>query len=334
MMTVRFNPVCCMKYVAMAILSLSLCACSAHLSTKIQSPFPSTDAERKNHNEEVLRRIEERNKTVENDVAWRRRAYEKFLIRSLDEVDERDYEGYARYLDGGAVYIIVHPAYYTFFQGGDPSSYENRSLFAGSNAVDRFLSEPVYFSTTRLIRAQEKILRDFLEYMSTDGKLVILILPGGYQEYAGYKYRKASDEYMRFINETTNESASVLYVFSKKPNRGTLDERQRKSLMKFLLAVRAKEILVGGGYMGRCLEDFYKEIEQYYGDRLYVVPEITSISPSDVSYGDASDLLLPDGAIDTARFSERLRTHFMGNPETRPNIKNLSDLDMLLRSAP
>ncbi len=330
----RFHPVCCMKSAVLAFLVLSVCSCASPLPTAIRSPFPSDDAERRRHNEELLSRIEERNATVEHDLEWRRHAYEKFLVKNLHEIDEHEYEGYARYLDSGAVYIIVHPAYYTFFQSGDSSSYENRSLLSDSNAVDRLLSEPVYFSTTKLIRAQEKMLRDFLEYMSTDRRLVILILPGGYQEYAGYRYRKASDEYMRFINEVTNESASVLYVYSKKPNRGTLADHEKKALMKLLIAVKAKEILVGGGYMGRCLEDFYKEMVQYYGERLYVVPEITAISPVDVSYGDASDVLLPDGTIDTVKFSQRLRTQLTGSREVRPNMKNLSDLDLFLRSAP
>ncbi len=306
---------------------LSAAGCATRMSTRISSPFAGgagNGEEVQKHVDAVLRTIEERNATVESQPDWRSRAYQKFMIKDLDSIDEGEYEGYARYLDNGSAYIVVHPAYYTFFND-DSLSSENSPGVTGENALERFLSEGAYTSKSRLIKAQEKQIRDFLEYMSTDKKLVILILPYDYRDFPAYKYKKEKDEYMRFINEVTNGSDSVIYLYSKSPNRGTLTEKNRRELLKFLYAIKTKQILLGGGYVGRCIEDFYKDIEQYYSyEKLYLVPEITAISPADVSSGTASDMLKSDGTIDVGKLSADIRGNAVGNQEVIPRIKNLS----------
>ena len=191
--------------------------------------------------------------------------------------------------------------------------------------MERFLGESAFSSKTRLIKAQEKMLRDFLEYATTEKKLIVLVLPRGYRTYAGYKYREADDEFMRYINEVTNGSDSVLYLYSKKPNRGTLTDRDRKKLLKFLYSVKAESVLLGGGYIGRCLEDFYKDIDQYFSeDKLYLVPEISSISPSDMTTGFASDMLQADGTIDIVKLSENIQANALGNQDISPKMRSLS----------
>jgi len=306
---------------------LSAAGCATRMSTKISSPFAEgtgNGEELQKHVETVLRTVEERNETVESGPEWRSRAYQSFMIKDLASIDEGDYGRYVRYLDEGAAYIIVHPAYYTFFHD-DTLSQEYLSGVSTENAMERFLSESAYSAKSRLIKAQEKQIRDFLEYMSTDKKLVILILPRDYADFPAYKFKEEKDEYMRFINEVTNGSDSVIYLYSKRPNRGTLAEKDRRKLLKFLYVIKTREILLGGGYVGRCIEDFYKDIEQYYSyEKLYLVPEITAISPADVSSGTASDMLNSDGTIDFGKLSADIRGNVVGNQEVIPRIKSLS----------
>ena len=297
------------------------------MSTKISSPFSKNAGkgqEAQKHVDAVLKEIEERNATVEGQTNWRSEAYQRFMIKDLASIDEGDYAGYARYLDNGAVYIVVHPAYYTFFHD-DSLLPEYSPGISADNAMERFLSESAYSSKSRLIKAQEKQIRDFLEYMSTDKKLVILVLPRDYRDFPAYKFRKDRDEYMRFINEVTNGSDSVVYLYSKRPNRGTLAEKDLRSLLRFLYAVKTNQILLGGGYLGRCIEDFYKDIERYYSsEKVYLVPEITAISPNDISSGTASNMLKPDGTINVEALSASIRGNAVGNQEIVPRIRNIS----------
>lgn len=271
----------------------------------------------------VLNSIEERNKTIEDNPVWLNNAYDRFLIKSLGEIGEESYPGYSRFLDNGSVYIIVHPAYYTFFQR-TPFPMEEEPLSA-ENELERLLDEPNLSPKTALIKAQEKALRDFLEYASTTKRLVILILPGGYKNYPGYRFKGMRDELRRYVNEVTNESESVIYLYSRKPNRGLLSERDTARLLKFLSAIRPKNILVGGGYLGRCLEDFYRTLEPFYSERLYLVPELIAISPSDMTVFQAYGMLRPDGTIDIDKLTKNIRENNLGNQDLQPRLKNLND---------
>lgn len=300
---------------------------SAPISTAIDAPFkvPKDRPEEKEHVRSVLAEIDQRNKTVESDPKWIAKAYEGFMIKNLDQVSESDYAQYAQYLDHGAVYIIVHPDYYTFFR--ESVALDDYVSSPSRNAVELLLQEPAYSSKTRLEIAQEKAMRDFLEYTSTDKKLVIVVLPRYYRTYVGYRFRGDSDEFMRYINEVTNGSDSVLYLYSKRPNRGMLAEKERRKLLKFLYDIKAKEILLGGGYVGRCLEEFYKDIEQYYSDeKLYIVPGIVAFSPADLSSGTASDMLTPEGMIDLGKLSKGIRTNSLGNQGITPRLRTIGEI--------
>jgi len=214
----------------------------------------------------------------------------------------------------------VHPAYYPFFQG-EGGQHADVSM----NAVERFLREPSYSSKMRLIKLQEKMLRDFVEYMSTDRKLVILVLPKDYGTFKAYKYRDGRDEYMRYINEITNASDSVIYLYSDHPYKGDLSEEERKKIVKFLYAVRPDSVLIGGGYIGRCLEDFYANMQQSYGlNKFYIVPEITAISPNDLTDSMASGMINAEGIINIEELTQVIRHNLIGSQERSPKLKNLS----------
>jgi hypothetical protein len=300
---------------------------SSSMSVDIKSPYMYSGElkeEIKRHSEEVLGEIDDRNRVVEDNSEWIKESYKGFMIKNMADINEKDYVNYARYLDNNSVYVIVHPAYYTFFN----DNYVPSDTYGGKsdkNAVDMLLSETTYTNKAAVIRAQEKMLRDFIEYMSTEKKLVVLLLPRGYRTYPGYKYRDSSDEFMRYINEVSNESESVVYLYTKKPSRGSLSEKDRKMLLKFLYGVRANSILLGGGYIGRCLEDFYKEVEPFVGeDKLYIVPEITAFSLSDMTSDIASSILMPDGTINVGKLSVSIKTNALGNQDILPQVRNLS----------
>ncbi len=279
------------------------------------------------HEAEVLREIEDRRGKIERDPAWIQQAYQKPMFRNLHKVREDEYADFAKYLDNGSVYIIVHPAYYTFFHDNDLFP-DNITGATTQNAMDRFLSATAFSGKAKLMKAQEKVLRDFLEYVSTEKKLVIMILPKGYKEFSAYKFRDARDEYLRFLNEVTNESDSVLYLYSRKPSRGMLSAKDRKTLLKFLYAVRPKEILLGGGYVGRCLDDFYRDLEQHYGeDKLYIVPEISAVSPADMSEKMSSDVILRDGLIDVSKLALNVRENLLSRDDASVKTRNIQQPD-------
>jgi hypothetical protein len=310
----------------LVVLIGALSGCASTVSMSIQSPgmqvrnSVSIDPQ---HAAEVLHEIEERKGTVELDPAWIQRAYQEAMFTNLHQVRESEYAGYVKYLDNGSVYIIVHPAYYTFFHDSDLFP-DNITGSTARNAMDRFLSTTAYSAKSRLMKAQEKVLRDFLEYASTEKKLVIMILPKGYKEFSAYRFRDSQDEYLRFLNEVTNESDSVLYLYSRKPSRGMLSEKDRKTLLKFLYAVRPKEILLGGGYVGRCLDDLYRDLEQHYGeDRLYIVPEISAVSPADMSERVSSDVILRDGLIDIRKLALNVRESLLSRDDAAVKTRSI-----------
>jgi hypothetical protein len=300
----------------------SIAGCASTIMVDITPPFMITEKSdnEKAHIEVVLKEIETRNRTVEADSQWIRESYLNLQIKNLDDIDEEDYPKYREYLDGRSLYIIVHPAYYTFFQGGGG---QNKDV--SMNAVERFLREPSYSSRMQLIKLQEKMLRDFIEYMSTDKKLVILVLPKDYSSFKAYQYRDGKDEYMRYINEVTNASDSVIYLYSDHPYKGDLSEGDRKKIVKFLYAVRPDSVLIGGGYIGRCLEEFYANMQQSYGlNKFYIVPEITAISPNDLTDGMASAMINSDGIINIDKLTQVIKRNLIGSQERSPKLKNLS----------
>ncbi|MDA8168325.1 MAG: hypothetical protein M0Z59_01330 [Nitrospiraceae bacterium] len=261
-------------------------------------PGTGSDPARK----DVLRQIKERTEQIESSPAWIENSYEGLRIRSLRNVSSHEYSFYKSFLDNGTVYIIVHPAYYTFFN--------SERIFGppGMNAVERFLAEPANNARMAVLQAQERRMRDFLEYKSTEKKLIILILPRGYKNFSGYAYRGGPDEYTRFINDVTNESDSVLYLESRSPMRGYLKDDDLAALIDFLAGVNPDRILIGGGYIGRCLENFYVSFTDDFGiNGVYLVPELSDVSPSELNSSLASRLLAPNGDIDNIIASEAMK---------------------------
>jgi hypothetical protein len=275
---------------------------------------------------EILERIRERNKSVENEQEWIKRSYSGLMIRNIANVAEREYPDYIKYLDrDSSVYIIIHPAFFPFFHDFRRLVKKTKEgPFSTRNVAEKFMSLKPKNEKFYVLQAQERRTRDFIEYKSTEEKLVILVIPKNYQKYKGYVYRKRTDEYMRYLNEITNFSKSVLFVESRSPNRGYISDDNSIRLMEFLLGINAENIYIGGAYIGRCLEDFYKRLRKDFGgEGIYIVPELADISPRELSNSMARGILNPDGSLNTEGLTYLLKEDVYKVQEMKPAIKNL-----------
>jgi hypothetical protein len=282
----------------------------------------------------LISTMEERNRTVEDDPLWIKRAYGGLLVRKLNNINVREYKNYRKYLDDGVVYIIVHPAFFPFFHfPGRVPPIDKDAFLPKENVVERLLNLRPPDEEFALLQMQERRTRDFLEFMSTRKKLVIVVVPRHYNRYKGYKYRRDYDEYTRYLNEVTNMSESIIFADSRSPNRGYLTDEDGIRLMEFLLSVNAKSIYVGGGYVGRCLEDFYKLLTDEFGpDDIYVVPELSDISPRELNKKMARALLTPEGDINKAIATENLVKDVYHIQEVTPRIKHLPGEDKIIQA--
>lgn len=127
--------------------------------------------------EEVIKEIKERNMTVEKSQEWLKEAYKSLKIKKLNAIPKEEYKNYKEFLGKATVYIIVHPAYYIFFQNTDVLSLKkDAEVFPTENIVERFYKKFTLFDATRMgiFKEQERILRDFLEFMSQESSIFIL----------------------------------------------------------------------------------------------------------------------------------------------------------------
>jgi hypothetical protein len=299
-------------FLAALIFSLALGGCADLTSPKgMQMGLYYTP--RVENLDQIVSVVETRNDSLEKHPEWISLATRGFFIKNLLELPESEYADYRRYLDDGTLYIIVHPAYYVFFQRHESGRTED-------DPVEAFLKEPALSRDDQFLREQERALRDFLEITSTRKRLIVLILPGNYKDFSGYVYRNSSDEYARYINSVTNSSASVLYLYSNEPFSGALSSESRESLLHFIEAVSPKAIRIGGGYLGRCIEDFYKDLSASVSeDKIGIAGEISAISPEELKGLDLNEFL-KDG---------RLNISALKQIATSKNIKGISFKEFL-----
>ncbi len=237
----------------------------------------------------VMEAVEKRNQDVEKNPFWISWAYSKLGIRKLQEIPTGSYGEYAKYIDSNkSVYIFVHPSYYLFFHSKKPQ-VTRPPMDLKDSLVDLFLKEPSKKAVLRLEQEQQKNEKNFLEYLTMDEKLVILVLPRNYRTTNSYTYMNSNDEYARYLNEIANGSPSILYMESESASVGRLLSEDLVVLLSFLEAVGAKSVLIGGGYVGRCQKEFYSYVTKYsFGSNYFIVPEISTFSPEDVTENTAS----------------------------------------------
>lgn len=170
-------------------------------------------------------------------------------------------------LRGRAVTIIVHPAYSLFFRE------ERRNTY----------NEAKY----DLLKFQLDNEARFISEIAKSDNLLILVLPGNYQ-----KDSLAPLSYTFYLNATTQSGPRVYYITSETSSSGSLNTDTMVTLYGFLQKVKADKVLIGGGYIGRCQREFYGQILTYVEKiPAFIVPEISSISPDDVSDGEAHEIV-------------------------------------------
>ena len=261
---------------------------------------------------ETLADVELRNRTVEDDPLWSGAFQHQLFVRELSQVPAEEYTLLGSYLDNGAAYVIVHPAFYTYFhdwQGEDPSS-------PLSNALEISLAAPKWSAVAAVGTAQDKALRDFLEIATTQERLVLLVLPHSDDTPRGRAYR-------RFVNEVTNASPSVVVVYSRSPDEGELDAVEARRLARLWTALDKPTLRIGGGYVGRCIAGFQASVSDLIDpSKLEVLSDLSAISPDDLGDDAARRLLRPDGSLDV----DRATTAMFERGLTGPNLARLARL--------
>lgn len=176
-------------------------------------------------------------------------------------------EAIASSLPSKTVTIIVHPAYSLFFRD------ERRSTYTESKYD--------------LLKFQLDNEARFMSEFARSGNLLLLILPGKYQ-----KDSIAPLSYTFYLNATTNGGTAVFFLYSETSSSGTLSVDTVLTLHDFLSRLKPNLILVGGGFIGRCQREFYNQLVTYIEQKAsFIVPEISTISPDDITDEEAAAIL-------------------------------------------
>ncbi len=193
------------------------------------------------------------------------------------------------------VYIIVHPGYGVFFQ----------NLAKENHAESKYL----------LLNKQFENEAAFISSRAAAGATIILVLPGNFMTES-----VAPESFVSYLNKTA-KGPSVYYITSKTSSSGEIAADDTLNVFAFLLRVKAERIMIGGGYVGRCQGEFYYDMISYgNAERTYIVPEISTISPVDITAQEASD------AFEAMQFQNyTLVSRFIGKKakNAKPNILSI-----------
>jgi len=266
----------------------------------------------------VFSGIDARNRSEKKSDAWLRDAYQGIRLRNLHDIPPQDLGSYRRYTVNGDAYIIVHPGYFPFFDAWDvarpPADYSEG--MPRENLVERITAGlPASDTVYRTAREQERTVRDLVEYLAAEGHLVVLILPRDYRDHVTYGPAPGYDEYARYLNEISNEAENVVFLESAAYDKGNLLPGDLEVLIRFLKASGARSVMLGGGFIGKCLDGFYKTLrEVMLPGYLFYVPEVTQFSPADMKR-DRTSLLADNGGISRRKLYGYFRS-FAYDPAT------------------
>lgn len=223
------------------------------------------------------------------------------------------------------VYIIVHPSYYLFFHKKPFTINRDET----KNVVETFINPdfPDASPIVKLMKAYHHAESDFISSSQKSRRLVILLLPGGYQSARQYLYKGDSDEYARYINDFIGDSETVLYLESENASSGVIRKSDLDTLLALFRRLGTKTILLGGGYVGRCQEEFYKLMSRVWPEEyLAVVPEISAFSPDDISDSKANMFLNPDKSLNVLAVQYFLRSGTLASMRKNVNVRTLSTI--------
>jgi len=282
----------------------------------------------------LARLVEARDAVKEDATEWYRQRYMGLGLPNLQRLsdEQRSVLRDRVQQDKGAVYVIVHPAYYLYFQErsrnvyfrtGDPAHNLVESYLAGSED-----SDPV----ERLMREQIRIEREFLKYAAAENHVVLLVVPGDYRHHPHFRFNdEALDEYARYLNEIGGSSETFLYVESTSVNRGFVSDSTLDAVEGFFEAAGARKVLLGGGFVGRCQEDFYRNItERMSKKRVAVVAEISSASYADVDDDIARNLLGETGRLDPVVAVRNIKRNAYKRLDLKPRVVSLLKMDPVI----
>lgn len=245
-------------------------------------------------------------------------------VKNLRNLPEGFAEKLEKTLNTETVYFIVHPSYYVFFHEKPFQIIPDDS----NNVVETFIGATTLppNSIVHLLREYQQNERDFIASAEDDKRIVILVLPGRYLNSKDYIYKNgATDEYARYLNDTTRNAKTVFYIESKSTSTGKLNQDELDILLNFLQKIGARRIYIGGGYIGRCQEQFYDTLVKVSSDStVAIVPEISAISPSDITDSTAKMLLTPDMKLNTWSLNYFIKNKGLKSLRNNVAIENIT----------
>ncbi len=217
-------------------------------------------------------------------------------IKHVSEIPQSAYFHYKDLSAAGKAYIMVHPGYYLYFQ---------KKKLTPENASKELID---FFDE------QIKTEEDFFRLARQTNELVIIVLPG----------RKLKSSYVAYLNRLTQGQPNFLYIYSKNKRTGDLPSSEEAVLESFLQELGVKEVIVGGGYVGRCESRTYRDLLSMDGINIAISPEISFFSPSDISEATVRMLKNPDGSVNISVLNRLVQNVFMKHRSNlKANIKNL-----------
>ncbi len=221
-------------------------------------------------------------------------------------------------------YIIVHPSYYLFFQKKaytiEPSDTKNIvQAFVEMN----FPAENTFLNLMKIYESRENT---FLSSVQSNNKLVILITPGNYRQSRTYLFKNAADEYARYLNEATKGSSSILSIESENTDTGRVSKQDMDALIHYLKLRGVQNILIGGGYVGRCLDEFYRTFSgEWREGTVAVIPDLSAFSPNDVTETTARMLLTPDQNLNVIAANYFIKNGGIKKIGRKPDLRAAAD---------
>lgn len=175
----------------------------------------------------------------------------------------------ARPAPASEVYVIVHPAYAVFFQSLGKENF----------------AEAKY----RLLKKQFETERNFIAKQAAAGATIILVLPGKASDGA---FPASYPSYRDYLNKTAGAGNSVFFIYSDTSSSGAIPQNEMMSLYYFIRGLKPTRVMVAGGYIGRCQREFYNELTNYIEkSQVFIVPQLSTISPDDVTEKEAELIL-------------------------------------------
>lgn len=163
--------------------------------------------------------------------------------------------------------IIVHPAYSVFYDMD----------------IAKYCPGP----KCSLLRKQLDNEARYIKDEAARGNFVVLVLPAD-----PVIENRTPTRYAAYLNSLAGAGRSIFYVFSRTLSNGSLSAGDMLALYSLVTGLKAERVLIGGGYIGRCQMEFYSQIATYFDKaRIFFVPEISTVSPADISAKEAADIL-------------------------------------------